>query len=380
MKMAFLTPEYPHPKFGRSGGIGTGIKNLAHALVEDGHQAVVLVYGQERDAFFEENGIQFHCIKNVKLKGISWLLTRKKIQKLINRLYNDKKIDVVEAPDWTGITSFIRTRCPIIIRQNGSDTYFCHLDGRKVKFMNRFHEKKALQNADGVIAVSQFTGDLTNKIFGINLNFTVIPNGIDSHYFDASAKGNSSKDILYFGTIIRKKGLLELPLIFNKVIEEIPDAGLIIIGQDAPDMISGNASTWTMMQDLFSEKALQNTVYHGPKPYMQIRSYIENAAVCVFPSFAEALPLSWLEAMAMGKAIVASDIGWATEMIVDGTDGFLVDPSNHMMYAEKIIAILQDKKLQHDLGMNAREKVQKCFDSKVVLQQNILYYEKFRAE
>uniref|UniRef100_UPI003AB73D21 glycosyltransferase n=1 Tax=Corallibacter sp. TaxID=2038084 RepID=UPI003AB73D21 len=133
MKIAFLTPEYPHERIGHSGGIGTSIKHLAVALQKQGHKVSLLVYGQEEDAVFEANNITFYLIKNKKLKGLSWWLTRKKIEKLINLLHKENKIDIVEAPDWTGITSFMSLRCPLIIRQNGSDTYFCHLDQRPVK-------------------------------------------------------------------------------------------------------------------------------------------------------------------------------------------------------------------------------------------------------
>ena len=81
MKIAFLTPEYPHAKTGNSGGIGTSIKNLATGLLQKGIVVRVLVYGQKEDAFFDDNGILIQQIKNVKFKGISWWLTRKKLEK-----------------------------------------------------------------------------------------------------------------------------------------------------------------------------------------------------------------------------------------------------------------------------------------------------------
>ena len=34
----------------------------------------------------------------------------------------------IEAPDWTGITAFMRLKAPLVIRFHGSDTYFCHLE------------------------------------------------------------------------------------------------------------------------------------------------------------------------------------------------------------------------------------------------------------
>jgi hypothetical protein len=61
-----------------------------------------------------------------------------------------------------------------VIRLNGSDTYFCNLDYRMVKWKNKFHEKRALQKADALLSVSKFTADKTNEIFNIegNLQYT----------------------------------------------------------------------------------------------------------------------------------------------------------------------------------------------------------------
>ncbi len=389
MKIAFLTPEYPHPKTGQSGGIGTSIKNLAIGLLAKGCAVRVLVYGQKGEGVFVDNGISIQQIRNVKFKGLSWWLTRKKLERLINTLYNNKEIDLVEAPDWTGITSFIKPqKCPIVIRLHGSDTYFCHLDHRPVKWINKFHEKKALENADALLSVSQFTADLTNEVFGLKKEFTIIPNSIDVSLFNYNfdnnisiptspllRRGDGGEDIiLYFGSLIRKKGLLELPILFNKLIQINPNAKLILVGKDVPDIISGSASTWQMMQDLFSEKALKNATYLGSVPYTEIQEQIEKASVCIFPSFAEALPVSWLEAMAMQKAVVASNVGWSSEIIQDGVEGFLVHPTNHDEYANKISELLNNTELQKQFGIAARKKIENKFSTEKVAEQSLLFY------
>ncbi|OXA92227.1 glycosyltransferase family 4 protein [Flavobacterium hercynium] len=378
MKIAFLTPEYPHLKTGNSGGIGTSIKNLAIGLLTQGISVRVLVYGQKEDAFFDDNGILVQQIKNVKFKGISWFLTRKKIENLINELYSNKEIDLVEAVDWTGITSFIKPdNCPIVIRLHGSDTYFCHLDKRPVKWINKFHEKKALKKADALLSVSKFTAETTNTVFGLNKSFTIVPNPIDVDLFQSKIQNqNNEKTILYFGSLIRKKGLLELPLIFNKVVEKNPDAKLILIGKDVRDIVSGNDSTWQMMQGLFSDQAIQNVKYLGSVPYTEIKEKIEQATVCVFPSLAEAFPVSWLEAMAMQKPIAASNIGWADEMIDDGENGFLVHPEDHEIFASKINLLLENKNLAEQMGLSARNKVKMYFDIEVLAKKNIEFYKK----
>ncbi|RZJ27240.1 MAG: glycosyltransferase family 1 protein, partial [Flavobacterium sp.] len=201
----------------------------------------------------------------------------------------------------------------------------------------------------------------------------VIPNGVDTEKFQPTDVAQSN-DILYFGTLIRKKGLLELPHIFNDVHKLNPSAKLLLVGRDAPDIISGNPSTWEMMKPLFSADSFKNVSYLGGVPYDEIRKYIESAAVCVFPTFAEALPVSWIEAMAMRKPLVASNIGWASEVIEDGKSGFLEHPKNHSEFAAKISNLISDADLRQAIGKEARNRVLARFDNNVVAKQNISFY------
>ena len=374
MKIAFLTPEYPHSKTGNSGGIGTSILNLAKGLVLLHHQVSIIIYGQDKDEVFQDYGITFYKVKNVKIKGLSLFLTQKKVEKLLNKLVEEDKIELVEAPDWTGFTAFVKPKCPLIIRQNGSDTYFCHLDQRPVKWFNKFLEKRALQKCNGIIAVSEFTGNLTKKLFKLKSNFTVIPNAIDITQFEVLPFANHSEIILYFGTLIRKKGLLELPFIFNEVVKKNPNAKLILVGKDASDIKTKSSSTWQLMIPLFNKKAFENVSYLGSVPYVEIKKTIHEATVCVFPTFAEALPVSWLEAMAVGKPIVASGIGWASEIIDNGKNGFLVHPSSHKKFANKVVTLLNDKELQNSFGKEARIKVSSHFSTTVVAEKSVAFY------
>jgi glycosyltransferase involved in cell wall biosynthesis len=377
MKIAFLTPEFPHPKTGSSGGIGTSIFTLSQGLVVLGHEVSILIYGQSEDEVFTENGINFYRIKNKIVKGFSTYFTQKKIQKLLNKLHATKQIEILEVPDWTGFSAFINTSCPIVMRLNGSDTYFCYLDNRPVKGHNKFLEKRAFKRANGIISVSQFTGDLTNSLFNLNRDFTVIPNAIDTKKFDRVLEKKPNQTVLYFGTLIRKKGLLELSLIFNEVHKKNSKAKLILVGKDASDKISGSTSTWELMKNLFDKSALQQVQYLGSVSYYEIKNIIANATVCVFPTFAEAFPVSWLEAMAMEKAIVASNIGWATEVIDNNLNGYLVHPKNHLEFADRILNFIESTSLRAEFGRNARKKVLISFNSEIIAKKSIKFYKHY---
>jgi len=130
-----------------------------------------------------------------------------------------------------------------------------------------------------------------------------------------------------------------------------------------------------MMQQLFTPEALQNVSYLGSVPYQEIKEYINKATLCVFPSFAEALPVSWIEAMALQKPIVASNIGWSNEIIDDGIEGFLVHPKDHKKYAERILELLENPEMQLVFGINARKKITDTYSVELVSKQSLLFYE-----
>jgi glycosyltransferase involved in cell wall biosynthesis len=373
MHIGFVTSHFPFQDSQSVGGIGTSIKNLSDELIQMGHSVTIFVYGQNEDAFKKNGDLSIFKIKNVTFKGLSWFLTRKKIQKIVNK----QSLDILECPDWEGISSFINSTCPLVIRLNGSDSYFCHLENRAVKFKNKFQEHRALHKANGIISVSQFTADVTKSVFNLKKSMTIIPNGINlKNFTNAEDTATSESILLYFGGLIRKKGVLEIPHYFNKVIEKIPSAKLFIVGKDMPDTQSGASSTQQLMVSLFSEIAIKNVVFTGSIPYSEIKTLINLASVCIFPSFAEALPVSWIEAMALKKPIVASNIGWSNEIIDDEINGFKINPKSHEAFADKIIYLLKNEMVRDKIGLEARKTIEKKFSTRITAQQSLAFYQK----
>ena len=375
MHLAFLTPEYPHPKTNAAAGIGTSIKNMVTALVEKGIKVSVFIYGQSTDDIFTEGRIKFHLIKQQNYKFLGWYLHRKFLQKYLNKAIVREKIDALEAPDWTGITAFMKLNCPLVLRMNGSDTYFCHLESRPQKKKNFWFEKKALAGADHLLSVSEFTAGKTAALFGLKKKIEVIPNSVDVGVFCPSFTPIAPNTILYFGSIIRKKGVLELAEIFNLIIAKKPGARLLFAGKDVKDQLTGSSTKQLILEQL-SPSAIKNTAWLGVLPYEKVLAQIASANVVVLPSFAEALPMTWLEAMAMEKALVTSDIGWANEVMIDGVTGFTVDPKDHQKYAAKVLQLLNDPVLAKKMGKAAMERVVERFSTEVVVERNIGYFEK----
>ncbi|WP_406684219.1 glycosyltransferase family 4 protein [Seonamhaeicola sp. MEBiC1930] len=373
MHIGFLTPEYPHPKLCSSGGLGTSIKNLATHLASLGIKVTVFVVFQNENEIFNVSSVKVISVKLKRYRFLGWYKERKRLQKILQLEITKEKIDIIEAPDWTGITAFMKFSVPIVIRLNGSDAYFCKLDNRKQKFKNFFFEKTALKGAQEIVSASSFTGVLTKEIFGLKKTIKTIHNSIDTDSFLARKSSVNKGQILYFGTVIRKKGVLELAEIFNIVREKNETASLLLVGKDSFDVFT-NKSTIQLFYDLLTSEAKTSVKHIQEVPYKDVVAYINSANVIVLPSFAEAFPMTWLETLALEKALVSSNIGWANELMVNSKTGFTVNPKNHKEFALKILKLLADDNLCKKFGKEGRKHVEENFSTKKITLENVEFY------
>ena len=373
MHIAFLTSEYPHSRIAKAAGIGTSIKNLVSELVSNNIEVSVFVYGEKEDAVFKENGVTFHMLKQIKYSFFGWYLYRKYIANYLNLAIEEHSIDLVEAPDWTGITAFMKLKAPLIIRLHGTDAYFCNLEGRIQKKKNFWLEKSALKRADAIVSVSNFTGKKTKEIFKLKKDITTLYNGVALDQFNPKDVEVVSNSLLYFGTVIRKKGILDLAKAFTILRKVNFNAQLTIIGKDTKDYLT-RESTLSLFYNEISEEDKEFINYKDHMPYKEVVMEIAKAAVVVLPSHAEAFPMTWLEAMAMEKALVTSNIGWANELMIHEETGFMVDPNKHEKLAEYIEILLSSEEKRKQFGRNARSRIIENFSTEEIAKKNIAFY------
>jgi glycosyltransferase involved in cell wall biosynthesis len=95
----------------------------------------------------------------------------------------------------------------------------------------------------------------------------------------------------------------------------------------------------------------------------------------VLPSVTEGLPLAILEAMAMGKPVIATEVGGVKEILKDGETGFLVPPQDPEALSERIIYLLRNEDEARQLGIRAREESKKYDIDLCVRRLEELYFE-----
>jgi glycosyltransferase involved in cell wall biosynthesis len=370
MHIAYLTSEYPPFS---SGGIGTFIRNLGQSLVQQGHRVTVLSWGAHTD--FEDRGIHVRFIEESGVPKFGWFLNQRRMEKELNRMVREDGLEIVEAPDWCGLSAGLRVDCPVVIRCHGTDTYFASLLGRSVRPSVRWMEWLALHRAASVVAVSRFTSETTARLFGLRQPVKVIPNGIDTGRFrPARFDEVEPGTILYLGTLVRKKGVLDLCRIFSLLVQKYPQARLLLVGRDGADQQTGSASTWELCEGLLSSSARRRAEYLGPQPYDRVQDYVRRAAICAFPSYAEAMPLSWLEVMACAKPIVAYDIGWASEVVEHEQTGLLVPAGALESFANALVQLLADEEMRNNMSEESRCRASSRFSSGIVAARSLKWY------
>ena len=94
----------------------------------------------------------------------------------------------------------------------------------------------------------------------------------------------------------------------------------------------------------------------------------------------DGIPVPLIDAMAAGKAVIASAISGIPELVVHGETGLLVDPANPRMLADAIHRLASDPALRARLGANAREKVAREFAPDACAQQLISLFDRYDGE
>lgn len=369
--VAFLSLEYPPLP---SGGIGTSLRTLARGLAARGHRVTVVGWGPE--ASFDDAGVRVRFLGSSRWPAVGGLRNRQRAARALRRLARAGEAALVETHDWCGPSAGMRLPCPIVVRCNGSDRYFGELTGRRVRARVAIAETLALRRAASVAAASRFTAERTRRLFHLRAPVRVIPNGIDPTPFRNLPPAEGPPTLLHFGTLVGKKGALDLPAIFTGVLAAVPEARLVIAGRDVVDPDAG--STWARMRDLMAPEARARTTYLGPVAPEAIPGLLAGAHVAIFPSYAEALPVSWIEAMAAALPIVGYRSGWAEELVAESPEeavtGRLVPPGDTAAFAAAAAALLAREGQREALGTAARRRVEERFSVDAMVEGSLAWY------
>jgi glycosyltransferase involved in cell wall biosynthesis len=214
-----------------------------------------------------------------------------------------------------------------------------------------------------------------------------IGNGVDLRHFqpgpaDATAKEffgipGSVPVVGFMGPIIAEKGALELVEAFEKTLESIPDAYLLLAG----DVINGDRDLQTkeiIRQKIEGGELAARIIFAGYQE--DITHFLQAIDLFTLPSHREGMPRSIIEAMASGKPVVATDIRGCREEVVQGVTGLIVPLRDSEALAQSFVKILSDSALARRMGDEGRRRAEALYDEREVLEREVQVYHKLVKE
>jgi len=395
LRIGFLTSEYPTEAY--NGGIGSYVRQMAHSLAELGHSVYVLLAVSSGEGITWDGPVPIHKVAlpvfaarlPEPLAKCSSFLFARQLAGVAEKL----NLDVLEAPEFVGLTAFLSLvkppRLHLVVRLHTCSAICRSLANhrpasariRVTHSLQDWLERRAIETADSVTAISQATIDLTKKILGVKReDFHVTPNPVNELFFSPAEAGPVSREplVLFAGRLEWRKGPDILVKALPALLERHPNARFCLAGGDtntAPGGISGLA----YLSSLIPEQARAHVEFAGfLRPEQLLQKYRE-ATVCVFPSRWEGFGLVAAEAMACGKAVVVSDTPGFRELISDGVTGLLAKGEGPQGLASAIGTLLSDSNLRQTIGAAASKDVRARFRGRAVGQSILRVYREAMA-
>jgi glycosyltransferase involved in cell wall biosynthesis len=210
---------------------------------------------------------------------------------------------------------------------------------------------KTYSYVDAFISPSKFYLTMLEK-FNINRSkLFYAPNFLDVNEFKPMY--NTDEDyIIYFGRLSEVKGIFTLV----DAVSKLPQIKLVIVGTGSMESL--------LKEKIESLSLAERIKIVGYKSGNELYDLIKRSKFVVLPSeWYENAPYSVLEAMALGKPIIGSRIGGIPEMVNDGINGCLFEPSNAEDMASKIDLLYSNKQLIKKMGQESRRIVEQLYSS-----------------
>lgn len=233
-------------------------------------------------------------------------------------------------------------------------------------------ERRAAGWSDALVAVSRFVArQWQDMAVGSEDQYRVVSNGIDvDHYAAGEALALAgSPRLVAVGSLTREKGL------------EVALRALAHLGGEFPDLhfyVVGDGPLRGELEALAGDLGLTARVaFVGIQ--QDVRPYFAGCDLALMPSLREGMGLAAVEAMAAGRAVVASRTGGLPEVVAEGETGLLVPPSDAQALAAAVAALLRDPQRRQALGRAGQARARGAFSRQRSLAMLATVYEELLA-
>lgn len=350
MKIALVSPyDFAHP-----GGVCNHISCLERQFTQMGHEVKIIAPASKAFHTFGDRFIRIGTPRPIPVSGsIARVTVSIRLESQIKEVFDREKFDICHLHE-----PLMPTLCTTTLRLKRTPMVGTfHASGAKpwytmVTPVGKWYLDRWFRKLDGRIAVSASAMEYVSSFFPSD--YTIIPNGVDTKHFTPVVSPidifNDGKfNILFVGRMEKRKGFNYLLKAYKQVKREIPDCRLIAVGP--------GIRLRHKYERQVNRNGLEDVVFIGYATYSELPRYYKTADIVCFPATGrESFGIVLLEAMAVGKPIIASHIDGYASLLTHGVEGLAVPPKNAEKLAEALITLMTDKPLLEQMGSRGRPK------------------------
>lgn len=393
MRILMLAQFY-HPIIG---GVERHVRALSTELAARGHDVSVATLWHEGLPEFEiDQGVKVHRVRG-SMQRVTVLFSERNRRHLppfpdpevmwaLRRIIIRERPDIVHAHNWivhsfTPLKSWSKAKLIVTLHDCShicaQMRFMCHgalctgpvlrkclacasehygiAKGIPTTLANWTWGKVERQTVDMFLPVSQAIAEV-NQLTKYGVPYSVIPNFVPNnismlHSDNSPLLAQLPKDnyLLFAGDIVRDKGVGVLLQAYAEMRSSVP---LVLIGRQV---------------DNFPENLPPNVRLLQSLPHEAVMTAWNRCTIALVPSIVlDACPTVAIEAMAMGRPVIASRIGGLSDIVVDSETGLLVPPGDRLRLRQAIQCLLDDSALRERMGAQAKQRVIK-FQAKTVV-------------
>lgn len=197
--------------------------------------------------------------------------------------------------------------------------------------------------------------------------------GVDLNIYNEAPEPVSGMTITLIARMLKDKGIEEFVGAATMLKDRHPNAAFLLVG----DVDDGNPASLSVEQlENWTQKGIVNWVGHQTN----IPSILAQSNIVCLPSYREGLPKTLIEAAAVGRAIVTTDVPGCKEVVEHGINGLLVPPRNITALANALEILINDADMRARMGREGRKRAVAEFSSDIIIRETLNAYRSVLAQ
>ena len=201
-----------------------------------------------------------------------------------------------------------------------------------------------------------------NKVVSFKQSNVILGVGVDTKKFIRTPIPTDQRRIIMATRMLWDKGVREFVKAAVLLQTLNPRVNMVLVG--IPDESNPQSVPETLLKGWHEKNIIDWWGHHSDMPAVLGRS-----SIVVLPSYREGLPTILIEAASSGRPIITTDVPGCREVVIDGYNGYLVPPKDHVILADRINYLVENQKLMTEMGQKSREISEKMFALEKIFDQ-----------